>query len=170
MTTRESHLQDFESNSADNIFHPTPTHQSSHPNQFTQYSHSLIDSARKSWQSISQRDAQRAPISPADDAKSPRWLQTAYTAASAPRFRRYALIYLTFLILAWIGWRVLLPPLRERTSSELDDLIRIRTLDSDLVPTDLADLDAGTKSQKRLIIVGDVHGCKDERELHRRSQ
>ncbi|KAJ5146078.1 uncharacterized protein N7515_000642 [Penicillium bovifimosum] len=125
-----------------------------------------MNTAREGWKSDPRGDAQQASNSPTDNTESPRWLQTAYSAASAPRFRRYALIYLALLILAWIGWRLLLHPprLQERTSSELDDLIRIRTLDPQFVPSDLANLDADTKSQsqKRLIIVGDVHGCRDE--------
>jgi hypothetical protein len=43
-----------------------------------------------------------------------------------------------------------------------EDLILIQTLDPELVPTDLAGEDAGSKNKKRLVIVGDVHGCKEE--------
>jgi hypothetical protein len=49
---------------------------------------------------------------------------------------------------------------------EFGDLIQIQTLDPGLVPTDLAGMDAASNNKRRLVIVGDVHGCKEERELH----
>lgn len=48
------------------------------------------------------------------------------------------------------------------SSPHADGLVRIRTLDPDLVPGDMARVDPGRTSRKRLILVGDVHGCKDE--------
>lgn len=48
------------------------------------------------------------------------------------------------------------------SSLEFDGLVQIRTLDPDLVPGDLAGVKTGESSRKRLIIVGDVHGCKEE--------
>ena len=49
---------------------------------------------------------------------------------------------------------------------QFDDLIQIQTLDPELVPMDLAGVDAGSKNKRRLIIVGDVHGCKEECEFY----
>jgi hypothetical protein len=109
----------------------------------------------------------------------------ALSVASAPRFRRLVLIYVALFIFAWIGWRMLLSPrLQEQdsllhsldptsktetggwfganSSPQFDGLVQIRTLDPDLVPGDLAGVKAGKSSRKRLIFVGDVHGCKEE--------
>lgn len=45
---------------------------------------------------------------------------------------------------------------------QFNDLVHIQKLNPDLVPVDLAGVDADSKKRKRLIIVGDVHGCKEE--------
>ncbi|KAJ5463040.1 Molybdenum cofactor biosynthesisMoeB [Penicillium sp. IBT 31633x] len=128
---------------------------------------------------------QRAVSSPSDPTTSPGWTQIALSATSAPRFRRYMLVYFALFIFAWLGWRMLFSPRLQQQSSLLDsldststtgtgesfgpntsprveDLIRIRTLDPNLVPADLTGSDAGATSRKRLVIVGDVHGCKEE--------
>lgn len=107
----------------------------------------------------------------------------AWSVISAPRFRRYVVVYLTLFLLGWAGWALLLyPRLQERahllhsldpatkmrfgwfgTNSmpRFDDLIQIGTLDPSLVPG--APLDGETTgTRKRLVVVGDVHGCKEE--------
>ncbi|QQK43277.1 Ser/Thr protein phosphatase family [Penicillium digitatum] len=48
------------------------------------------------------------------------------------------------------------------SSLQFDGLVQIRTLNPDLVPGDLARVGSGEFSRKRLIFVGDVHGCKEE--------
>lgn len=48
------------------------------------------------------------------------------------------------------------------SSPHADGLVRIRTLDPGLVPGDMPKVDSEKTSRKRLIFVGDVHGCKDE--------
>lgn len=165
MASRDSHPQDSES--PDNDFHPTTTHHPSYSNQFPQYSRPLIDSARNSWQPRATGGSQHASSPPADDIKSPGWPQMALSVAFAPRFR-YMLIYGALFIFAWIGWRMLLSPQLQDQNSLLhssphaDGLVRIRTLDPGLVPGDMPKVDLGKTSRKRLIFVGDVHGCKDE--------
>ncbi|KAJ5794914.1 Molybdenum cofactor biosynthesis MoeB [Penicillium paradoxum] len=125
---------------------------------------------------------QRYPSSPSDNTKSPGWVQMTLAIPSAPRFRRYVLIYFALFLFACIAWRRFLSPRLEEegaltesldptsktrwfgtnSSPLFDNLIPIRTLDSKLVPTDLTSHDAGAARRKRLIIVGDVHGCKEE--------
>ncbi|CAG8899736.1 unnamed protein product [Penicillium egyptiacum] len=184
MASRDSHPRDFETNSADKDFHPTTTHHPSYSNQ-PQYSRPLIGSARNGWQPGAHEGSRRGSSSPADDIKSPGWSQMALSVNSAPRLRRLVLIYATLFIFAWIGWRMLLSPrLQEQksllhsldptsrtdtsgriganSSPQFDGLVQIRTLHPDLVPGDIAGVKAGKSSRKRLIIVGDVHGCKEE--------
>jgi 3',5'-cyclic AMP phosphodiesterase CpdA len=45
---------------------------------------------------------------------------------------------------------------------QFDDIVHIRTLDPELVPSGSAEVEADSSSRKRLIFVGDVHGCKAE--------
>ncbi|CAG8422643.1 unnamed protein product [Penicillium salamii] len=179
---------DFQSgfqSDADEDFPPASTLHSSYSRQY-QPSRPLIESARNGWQSQS-RISNRHSSSPSGEAELPKWTQMIQSIVSAPRLRRYALIYLSFFIVAWLGWRTFLSPrFQERNSilSSLDpdsrpgtvgrfgansmphfnDLVHIQQLSPDLVPVDLASVDADSKKRKRLVIVGDVHGCKEELE------
>jgi len=155
-------------------------HTSSAPSHFSRLSRPLIDSVRNGWQSHS--NPAYHPLS-SPDTKDPGWVQIAISVVSAPRFRRYVLVYLTVFTLCWAGWAfVLSPTLEERENlrqsldpteadaggwfgsnslPRFDDLLQIGTLDPALVPG----AETGSKSgpsQKRLIVVGDVHGCKEE--------
>lgn len=107
----------------------------------------------------------------------------AMSVISAPRFRRYVVVYITLFLLGWAAWALLLyPRLQERANllhsldpttkirfgwygtnslPKFDDLIQIETLDPSLVPgAQLEGEQAGPK--RRLVVVGDVHGCKEE--------
>lgn len=100
---------------------------------------------------------------------------------STPRLRRHLVAYLTLLLCCLLGWRLLLyRQLSEHESllqaldphskisvggwygtnalPELEDLIRVRMLNPSLLPTSSEGM-----SPRRLIFIGDVHGCKDER-------
>lgn len=181
---------EFESDRADNDSHPATTTHPSYSNQSSGYSRRLMDPARKVWLPKPNEAYQRAVSSPSDPTTSPGWTQIALSATSAPRFRRYMLVYFALFIFAWLGWRMLFSPRLQQQSSLLDsldststtgtgesfgpntsprveDLIRIRTLDPNLVPADLTGSDAGATSRKRLVIVGDVHGCKEECKSYR---
>lgn len=47
-----------------------------------------------------------------------------------------------------------------------DDLTQVRSLDPSLVPVAQVEGDyTGLRSQRRLVVIGDVHGCKEERML-----
>lgn len=95
------------------------------------------------------------------------WMQMVLSFVTAPRFRRYIVVYLTLVMLGWAGWRlVVYPRLRSQApkaetdrysgANSMDGLTLMRTLDPALVP------ESGVKNRRRLIVVGDVHGCKDE--------
>lgn len=150
----------------------------------SRFSHPLIDSVRNGWQSHPSPAYQ--PLSSSPDTQNPGWIQVALSVVSAPRFRRYVVVYLVLFLLGWAGWAlVLYPRLHERedllhsldpsskieaggwfgTNSlpKFDDLTQITSLDPSLVP--VAQLEGeytGSRSQRRLVVVGDVHGCKEE--------
>jgi hypothetical protein len=103
---------------------------------------------------------------------------------AAPRVRRYILGYTLIGLCIWGAWHSFLRPLiNEHTAlarslnvklksgkgwfgtnarPEFIDMIHLKTLDSKLIPNDKTH-ERG--SGKRLVFVGDVHGCKDEREF-----
>jgi hypothetical protein len=99
------------------------------------------------------------------------------------------LIYLGLFLVGWLSWRILLyPRLQDRSSllhsldpstkaeaggwfgsnvmPQFDDIVQIRTLDAELVPSPSAGAGVESSGRKRLIFVGDVHGCKAERRLY----
>lgn len=152
-------------------------------NGFSRVSKPLIDSVRNAWQSPSPSPAYH-PLTSADEDNHPRWVQMGLSIIAAPRFRRYVIIYLTLFLLGWAGWGLVLSPhLQDRAEMtraldvdskttgwfgtnalpRFDDLTLIRTLDPKFLPggpVDVETLGAGTR--RRLVVVGDVHGCKDE--------
>ena len=144
----------------------------------------LIESARNGWQSRFNPayDPLFSGTGPGHE-KYPHSAQMA-SVVCAPRFCRSVVVYLSLFLLAWVSWSWLLyPRLQERNSllraldpaSEeesggwfgsnsmptFDNLIQLKTLSPELVPGALVEGQA-VKGQKRLVIVGDVHGCKEE--------
>jgi hypothetical protein len=99
------------------------------------------------------------------------------------RLRRYAVIYLLLLPVCWLGWEWWWTPRWQEDSDlryDLDhiskagqygvnvrptfsDMVYMRELDRKLVPRMGRDRPTGEGDGRRLVIVGDVHGCKDER-------
>lgn len=141
-----------------------------HPNQKRR---PLIDLIRNEWKSNPYTPSSSSPGSPGYS--SPNWIQV----CSAPRVRRYVLLLLMLLSLTWGNWhfwagptwtehRLLSQSLSERMKTgegwfggnmrpEFLDLIQVKTLNQDLVPA--------REDRRRLIVIGDVHGCSDERKL-----
>lgn len=133
----------------------------------------LIDLIRNEWKTNPYTPSSSSPGSPGYS--SPNWLQV----CSAPRVRRYVLLLLMLLSLTWGNWhywagptwtehRLLSQSLSERMKTgegwfgenvrpEFLDMIQVKTLDQDLVPA--------REDRRRLIVIGDVHGCSDERKL-----
>jgi hypothetical protein len=92
------------------------------------------------------------------------------------RVQRYFAIYFVLLVITYLAWKSYIGPQWERNREELrkmestpksafgsnvrpgfTDMIQLKTLDSRLLPG------AGNEN-RRLIFVGDVHGCREELE------
>jgi hypothetical protein len=120
-----------------------------------------------------------------DGSDSPQWVQMFMSMVTAPRFRRYAIIYLVLLVSCLGGWLFVLSPRLEEQEALLhsldpstkddvggwfgmnalprfDNITQLRDLDTSLLPAVKAQKD-GQPSSRRLIFIGDVHGCRDER-------
>lgn len=103
---------------------------------------------------------------------------------TASRLRRYLIVYIFLLCTCWVGWtKILSPHIRENGAlvkaldvqnknqagswfgsnslPKFTDMIHLRTLDPSLVPGDQP-LSENNPNRRRLVVVGDVHGCKDE--------
>ncbi|KAI9747141.1 MAG: hypothetical protein M1835_002210, partial [Candelina submexicana] len=141
----------------------TPPHTSASPRR------PLIESVKNEW-----RTDPREAYSPAGN-HEPDWLSM----MKAPRFRRYAIVYVLILSTCWMAYKWWLRPMwiedvaltksldeKQRMKKgwfgvnmrpAFTDMIHLKTLDKGLVPQ------SGKKlGSQRLIIVGDVHGCRDE--------
>ena len=97
------------------------------------------------------------------------------------RFRRYTATYLVLLAVCWLGWRWISQRVENAgLSRDLDgssktgrygtnarpvfaDMVHIKALDSKLVPKVGKGSRVGIDGERRLVVVGDVHGCKEER-------
>lgn len=94
------------------------------------------------------------------------------------RVQRYLLCYTVLLVACWFTWLYYLQPawvqeslydaslaaLNEKEQAfgmnvrpEFTDMIHVKSLDAELLPGNKE-----SKDDRRLIFVGDVHGCKDE--------
>lgn len=104
------------------------------------------------------------------------------TVMAAPRFRRYVPIYLFLSVVFLVTWcKVVSPQLKENAAlvrsmdprmkesvggwfganslPRFDGLVMVGVVDEALVPAGVAGEGTGSR---RLVVVGDVHGCKDE--------
>ncbi|KZF22987.1 Metallo-dependent phosphatase [Xylona heveae TC161] len=130
----------------------------------------LINQVRNEWQT----NPKYGQINALSVDEEPRWIEM----IKAPRLRRHVFMLVAVLIACWLTWRFwLVPRLAEQdellkefnTNHEEDeqyganalpqftDVIHMQELDSRLLPR------AGSSGDsRRLVIVGDVHGCKEE--------
>ena len=145
---------------------------SSHNAYAYQYSHHrrpLIDRIQNRWRSSA--PSELSPSSPLPPSFS--------QIISAPKFRRYLLIILLVFLIPWSCWRYMLKSLWEdhqildnalnkqlgkgaayyglNVRPAFRDMIQLQTWDTSL-------LSLGDQT-KRLMFIGDVHGCYDERKL-----
>jgi hypothetical protein len=108
----------------------------------------------------------------------PEWLKRILRIQVPRRVQRYLGGYLVFLLALWFGWLYWLQPAwtHEKMLDEsaatvssgkgqafgvnmrpaFKDMIHMQTLDTTLLPN-------GGNGDRRLVFIGDVHGCKDER-------
>ena len=105
----------------------------------------------------------------------PRWKNMISHKRVPRRVQRYLLIYVALFIAAWVSWTWFIQPdweknkelerqLNVRPTSvfgsnmrpEFSDMTQVKTLDSTLLPSK-------HQLRQRLVVVGDVHGCKEER-------
>jgi hypothetical protein len=144
----------------------------------------LIDLVTNEWASKSYRDSSFESSDSYSNFMSdkeglsglPNWIRN----ISVPRrVQRYLFAYAIFLIACWFGWLYYLQPawaqerlydaslaaLNENNQAfgmnirpEFTDMIHLKNLDTELLP-------GSKKEDRRLVFVGDVHGCKDERRL-----
>ena len=138
----------------------------------------LIDLVRNEWRTNPKYGQLYSPASddgPWSPHDPPSWSQV----LTARKFRRFLSAVLLVLFMMWINWTWWMRSRWEENVSlrgALDermrtgqgwfganmqpvftDMVQIRTLDAGLVPR------AGKERRNRLMIVGDVHGSKDER-------
>jgi hypothetical protein len=138
----------------------------------------LINFVRNEWQSKSSyRSRGDSSQASSSDRDVPRWIQVLTAIIFAPKFRRYLFVYVILLSIFWAGWKgILKPRIDEHVAlvksldiesqdkvggwfgtnarPPLADIVQTRSLDPSLLPS--------ASNGRRLVIVGDVHGCKDE--------
>ena len=128
--------------------------------------HTLIPFIRNGWQA----NVHSGWSSPTDH--TPSWTQV----LSAPKIRRWILVFFVSLSLSWLYWRrygadawtehrMLNGAVSDRLKSDLGyfgtnmlpefvGITQVKTLDTYFVP--------GSMDSRRLIFIGDVHGCREE--------
>ena len=139
----------------------------------------LVDFIRNEWKTNPDTPSASSSSPGSPGHSSPTWIQV----CSAPRVRRYMLLLLMLLSLTlgnwrywagptWTEHRLLSQSLNERMKSgegwfgenlrpEFLDMVQVKTLDQGFIPA--------SEGKKRLIVIGDVHGCNDECKLFNES-
>ncbi|KAF9894553.1 hypothetical protein FE257_006438 [Aspergillus nanangensis] len=188
-TYPDSESQSFDlsdDTSDDGMYLSSSHHKPAAPSyKLSRFTGPLIDYVRNEWQT----NAKYAHLPSTGDrrrSESPRWIQMIMSIVTAPRFRRYVLVYMSLFLAAVLGWTFLLSPQLQEHASLLraldpqvkqevggwfgtnalpsfDDIVQLRTLDPALLPSHAVD-QTGEAIPRRLIVIGDVHGCKVELE------
>ncbi|OKL63996.1 hypothetical protein UA08_00658 [Talaromyces atroroseus] len=114
------------------------------------------------------------------------WMAFILSIVTAPRFRRYMVVYAVLVVFAYVGWDFFLQPMLEERKviiesldvaamdkvggwygtnlrPEFADIVTMRTLSPDFLPR-LEKSSRRQSGRRRLLIVGDVHGCQYELE------
>lgn len=143
---------------------------------------SLIDHVRNQWRASTKYGLRSKSKSPST--KYPRGAKIALSIVTAPRFRRYILVYLVMVLACWFSWtEIVAPRLKEHADlmESLDlqtmvdaggwfgtnslprftDMVHMRNLDLTMIPG-AQDSSSGDPSWRRLIVVSDVSGHTDE--------
>ena len=125
------------------------------------------------------QNAWRTSASPQDSSPLSATAPSFSQIVSAPRFRRYLTIVMLFVLLPWTGWRWYAKP-RWEDRKILDNALNkqlgkgaawyglnVRPAFRDMVQLQTWDASLLTREEatKRLMFIGDVHGCYDERKL-----
>ncbi|KAE8386343.1 Metallo-dependent phosphatase-like protein [Aspergillus alliaceus] len=173
---------DYPDNTSDDTTPLSFTHNNDIPSyRLTRYVRPLIDYARNEWQA-NPKYASLPTTNTDDPSNSPRWVQMLGSIVTAPRFRRYVVVYMSVLVSCFVAWKFMISPrLEEHTAilrgldpqtkeevgwfganalPRFDDIVQLRTLEPSLVPADT--VSGSGSGEKRLIFIGDVHGCKVE--------
>lgn len=147
------------------------------------YPRSLIELTRNGWKDDPKGDKPYYAPPICHNRNLPSWVNFIIAIVAAPRFRRYIVVYLLLLCLCWFAWVGLASPWlkehgelmraldtdnRERVGGwfgnnalpRFNDLVHMRTLDPALLPG--AKSLNGDSNNRRLVVIGDVHGCSDE--------
>ncbi|EIT81217.1 Ser/Thr protein phosphatase family [Aspergillus flavus] len=176
---------DYADDSSDDGLHSfNDNNNSASSYRLTKYARPLIDYVRNEWQSNPKYAS--LPTTNSDTSDYPRWVQMLGSIVTAPRFRRYVLVYTTVLVSCWLGWKFVVSPRLEEHAAILhaldpqvkeevggwfganalprfDNIVQLRTLEPSLLPGEVTS-ESDEHGGRRLIFIGDVHGCKDELE------
>ncbi|KAG5291870.1 serine/threonine phosphatase [Histoplasma ohiense] len=147
----------------------------------------LIYYVTNGWMTAEQKHSNLGPNSKAGGSNyCPASMKGLLILASAPRLRRYIIVYLILLWICLGSWiKLVSPRLREHNDllraldpnfgdglrgwfglnsmPKFNDLVYLRSLDPTLLPGEKEPA-ADNPHKKRLIVIGDVHGCLDELE------
>lgn len=121
------------------------------------------------------------------------WVNFVCAVISAPRFRRYIVVCIVLVCMCWGAWVGIASPWLKEDRELLNaldaynkgrsggwfganappkflDMVHMRSLDPSLLPG-VGATNNGDPSRRRLVVIGDVHGCSDERmyKIHSRS-
>ncbi|KAE8137037.1 Metallo-dependent phosphatase-like protein [Aspergillus pseudotamarii] len=177
---------DYTDDSSDDGLHSFNDDNNNVPSyRLTRYTRPLIDYVRNEWK-INPKYASLPTTNTDTSSDYPRWVQILGSIITAPRFRRYVVVYTTVLLSCWLGWKfIVLPRLEEHAAilraldpqvkeevggwfganalPRFDNMVQLRTLEPSLLPGEVAS-ESDQHGGRRLIFIGDVHGCKDELE------
>ncbi|KAK2754410.1 hypothetical protein FQN54_007054 [Arachnomyces sp. PD_36] len=142
----------------------------------------IVDYLRNEWRT----SAKYGLLSKSKSTPSqyPRGVEMLLSIVTAPRFRRYILVYFVMLSICWFSWTgIVAPRLKEHGElmESLDintmeavggwfgtnaiprftDMVHMKSLDSSIVPGSQA-LSGSDPNRRRVVIVGDAHGHTDE--------